>query len=159
MARGAESRFTSDYLMPSLYAAGCWAYKIPDPQIIPGHKVATSERPFDIVVCTNSGSFVAIEVKWLDRYEAFGCHTKAPFSEHQKKNLTNVKKVGGDSLVMLGVQAYGEKRLHVWNYSDLFAVGRNLTKMEMLKCPYLSLTTITTNAGVKKRVYDLTDWV
>lgn len=97
---------------------GTWAFKIPDPQIRrgPGFRGFRGDRPCDIVACVD-GSFVAIEVKLLKGYQAFGWRH---LRESQREHLGRIHAAGGLALVAAVVYVPRRvKRLHLWDFADV----------------------------------------
>ena len=129
MTRGKETACTTN-LIKDIFAAGGWAYKIPDPT--PGG-YKTNKRPFD--VCGHFyGNFFAIEVKFLPRYGPFGPNKLA---DHQHKALRHVSERGGLSFVVLFVNSHNENRLFWWPYTT-FANQKTIRHEQLIELPYLS---------------------
>jgi penicillin-binding protein-related factor A (putative recombinase) len=150
MVRGRETQYISSIVTPAIEALGGWAYKIPDPDTTSGQPVKSAKRPFDVIACVD-GITVGIEVKQQQRYESFGCYSDKWVKPHQVAGLQAVARAGGIGLVMLIVRAYGQRRLYVWTIEELLAVGRNVTKSELMnKIPYLLPS---------KGVYNIEPWL
>lgn len=129
MTRGKETACTTE-LIKSIFAAGGFAWKIPDPT--PGG-YKTAKRPFDVFGCFN-GKMFAIEAKYMPRYGPFGPNKLA---EHQHKALGQVLDAGGLSYVVLFVSSHRKNRLFVFKYADFRRLSKSYTHVQMLDMPYI----------------------
>ena len=117
----------------SLERAGAWAYKIPDHAFVPGRRRANIPRPFDLVACYR-GELLAIEVKLLRGYQAFGMRH---LRESQIEHLERVVQAGGRAYVFCVVwEPRQYKRLLIWPW-DEFPREASIRKRELQELPYL----------------------
>ena len=148
MARGLETKFTKCFT-DSLNARGHYAYKIPDTPPSSGLRF-TTKKPYD-VVASIGGRFVAIEVKLITKYKAFGMRDLRP---NQIEGLEAALNSKGAAFVLLNVRIAGDalegvKRVNeaiLFNYIDLKAKGsyghkevKELQSFKFYKDDYIGL--------------------
>lgn len=130
-----EADFCRD-IRKRLGLAGAWAYKIPDMPRFSGQKdLRPIVRPFDIAACWE-GRLVAIEVKRLLGYQAFGLRH---MRNSQEEHLTEVAASGARAFVFLVVwEPRTIKRLLIFPW-ETFPRNDTIKKRELEAWPYVEL--------------------